>query len=94
MFTCVCKHCKTVFRSPIRTMCCKQCRTLDTDCFDDIEAYLKLYPNSNALQISEALGMEAYVILKFMEEGRLLKSCGTFSRLPNWYDTDQTGGKE
>lgn len=83
MFTCVCKHCKNVFRSPIRTMCCKNCRTFDENAFDDIEAYLKLYPNSNALQISEALGIDAYVILKFMEEGRLLKSRGSFSRLPD-----------
>lgn len=83
MFTCVCKHCKTVFRAPIRTLCCKNCRSLDENSFDDIEAYLKLYPNSNAIQISDALGIDAYVILKFMEEGRLLRSRGTFSKLPD-----------
>lgn len=81
MFTGVCKHCHKVFLAPIRTLCCKECRSLDENQFDDIEAYLKLYPNSNALQISEELGIHVYVILKYMEEGRLLVSRGTFSRL-------------
>lgn len=81
MFTTVCKHCHKVFRAPIRTLCCKDCRSKDENNFDDIEQYLKMYPNSNAMQISEELGINAYVILKYMEEGRLLVSRGTFSRL-------------
>lgn len=45
--------------------------------------YLHRFPNSNALQISEELGIHPYVILKYMEEGWLSKSHGTFSRIPD-----------
>lgn len=81
-YTNVCKHCYEVFRARIPTCTCRNCRRVNEALFDDIEKYLKLYPNSNALQISEELNVPAYTILKYMDEGRLLKSRGTFSRLP------------
>ena len=74
MYTNVCKHCHQVFRSKIRTCCCKDCRDKDEDQLDDIVEYLHRFPNSNALQISEELGIHPYVILKYMEEGWLSKS--------------------
>lgn len=40
-----------------------------------------MYPNSNALQISEELGIHPYEIIKFMDEGWLNTVNGTFSRL-------------
>lgn len=83
LYTNVCKHCHSVFRAKIRTLCCKECRSLDENQLDDIVEYLRQYPNSNALQISEELGMHPYVILQYMEEGWLTKSHGTFSRLPD-----------
>lgn len=83
IYTNVCKHCHAVFRSKIRTFCCKECRSEDEDQLDDIVEYLRLYPNSNALQISEELGMHPYVILKYMEEGWLTQSHGSFSKLPD-----------
>ena len=55
MYTNVCKHCHQVFRSKIRTCCCKDCRDKDEDQLDDIVEYLHRFPNSNALQISEEL---------------------------------------
>ena len=70
-------------RSKIRTCCCKDCRDKDEDQLDDIVEYLHRFPNSNALQISEELGIHPYVILKYMEEGWLSKSHGTFSRIPD-----------
>lgn len=82
MYTNVCKHCKNVFKSKIRTFSCKNCKSMDEDNFDDIEQYLRLYPNSNAMQISEELGVDAYIILKYLQEGRLNVSRGTFSKLP------------
>ena len=82
MYTNVCKHCHKVFKAKIRTLCCKECRSDDEDQLDDIVRYLKEYPNSNALQISEELGIHPYEIIKFMEEGWLTRSTGTFSRLP------------
>ena len=83
IYTCVCKHCHRVFKSKIRTLCCKDCRKEDEDQLDDIVKYLKMYPNSNALQISEELGIHPYEIIKFMEEGWLGKANGTFSQLPD-----------
>lgn len=83
IYTCVCKHCHRVFKAKIRTLCCKDCRKEDEDQLDDIVKYLKLYPNSNALQISEELGIHPYEIIKFMEEGWLGKANGTFSQLPD-----------
>jgi len=81
MYTNVCKHCFKVFKSKFRTMTCQDCRQLDQNHFDDIESYLKEYPNSNALQISEALGITAYEVLKYLKEGRLNISRGYFERL-------------
>ncbi len=83
IYTNVCKHCHKVFKSKIRTMSCKDCRKEDEETLDDIVQYLKLYPNSNALQISEELGIHPYVIIKYMDEGWLNESNGTFSRLPD-----------
>lgn len=59
------------------------CRDKDEDQLDDIVEYLHRFPNNNALQISEELGIHPYVILKYMEEGWLSKSHGTFSRIPD-----------
>ena len=83
MYTNVCEHCHKVFRSRIRTMCCRECRSLEEGQLDDIVQYLKLYPNSNTLQIAEELGIHPYEILKYLEEGWLNESRGTFSRLPD-----------
>ena len=81
MYTNVCKHCHKVFKSKISTMCCRDCREKDDDVLDDIVKYLKKFPNSNALQISEELGIHPYVVLKFMEEGWLGRVNGEFSRI-------------
>jgi len=83
IYTNVCKHCHKVFKSKIKTSCCKECRDQDSDKLDDIVQYLRLYPNSNALQISEELGIHTYVIIKYMEEGWLGEAYGEFSQLPD-----------
>ncbi len=83
IYTNICKHCHKIFKSKIKTMCCKECREKDSDKLDDIVQYLKLYPNSNALQISEELGIHPYVIIKYMEEGWLGEAYGEFSKLPD-----------
>lgn len=83
MYTNVCKHCRKVFRSRFKAYACEACKQIDNDHFDDIEAYLKEYPNSNALQISEALGITAFEVLHYLKEGRLNISRGRFERLPD-----------
>lgn len=82
MYTNMCKHCHKVFISRLKAYSCENCKTIDGDHFDDIEAYLKEYPNSNALQISEALGITAFEVLNYLKEGRLNYSRGQFEKLP------------
>ena len=81
VYTNVCKHCHKVFKSKIRTLCCKECRSVDDSQLDDIVAYLRMYPNSNALQKSEQLGIHPKHRIKFMDERCLNTVNGTFSRL-------------
>lgn len=83
MYTNVCKHCHKVFSSRFKTYSCEECKKIDNDHFDDIEAYLKEFPNSNALQISEALGITAYEVLNYLKEGRLNISRGHFEKMPD-----------
>ncbi|HHT88800.1 MAG TPA: hypothetical protein GX002_07310 [Clostridiales bacterium] len=81
MYTNICKHCNKLFRARHKAYSCSECRDKDEDYFDKIEAYLKEYPNSNALQISEALGITAYQVLSYLQEGRLNISRGRFERI-------------
>jgi hypothetical protein len=81
MYTNVCKHCHKVFKSKFKAYSCEACKNIDEDHFDYIEAYLKEYPNSNALQISEALGITAFEVLHYLKEGRLNISRGHFERI-------------
>lgn len=81
MQTNICKHCHKIFQSRYKTYSCKECKEIDNNQFDDIETYLKEYPNSNALQISEALGITAFEVLNYIKEGRLNMSRGSFERL-------------
>jgi hypothetical protein len=83
MYTNVCKHCHKVFKSRWKAYSCENCKQIDSDHFDDIVSYLKEYPNSNALQISEALGITAYEVLNYLKEGRLNLSRGYFEQLPD-----------
>lgn len=79
----LCKHCRKVFMSRYKAYTCEDCKRIDDDHFDDIVAYLKEYPNSNALQISEELGITAFEVLNYLKEGRLNISRGTFEQLPD-----------
>ncbi len=83
MYTNICKHCHKIFTSKFKAYSCKDCKQIDRDHFDDIEAYLKEYPNSNALQISEALGITAFEVLNYVREGRLNVTRGHFERMPD-----------
>lgn len=81
MYENVCKHCLKTFRSYDRRGYCDECKSFDVDEFDRIEAYLKKYPNSNALQIAESLEIDVYDVIRFISEGRLQITRGVFSRL-------------
>lgn len=82
MKTNICKHCNKVFMSKFKRYTCDDCKQEDESMFDDIVEYLKEYPNSNALQISEALGITAFEVIAYLKEGRLNFSRGKLSKLP------------
>jgi len=81
LYTNVCKHCFKTFKSRYKRNTCLDCIGLDDAHFDEIEAYLKKYPNSNALQISEALGITAFEVLNYLKEGRLELGRGYFESI-------------
>ena len=77
----VCKHCKKVFNSLFMEYACNECKEKDKAIFDEISDYLMKYPNSNAMQVADALGISAYLIIQYINEGRLMVSSGKFERL-------------
>lgn len=74
----VCRYCRKVFRTAVKTNVCEECRTIDNELFEKIEDYLKKYPNSNAIQISQGLQITAPQVIAFIDEGRLVISKGKF----------------
>ncbi len=83
MYVNICRQCNKIYQARVKSFVCKECLEEDEKHFGSIEEYLKKFPNSNALQISEALNITAYEVLNYMKEGRLNISRGTFSRLPD-----------
>ncbi len=81
---CICKHCLKQYVYKNRyTATCDECRDVDNMIFAQISAYLKNFPNSNALQIGDALGIKPMIIVKYIDEGRLCTNNGTFSIIPD-----------
>lgn len=83
MELCTCRICGYSFYNRTQTNVCKDCTKQADATYDCIVNYLKEFPNSNALQISEALNIPAYDVLTFLDNGQLLKSRGTFEKLPD-----------
>ena len=81
MYTNKCKFCGKPFISKIKAMTCVSCKQLDDDLFTKIEEYLRRFPNSNAIQIAEGVGISALDVLQYIDEGRLQISKGEFRRL-------------
>lgn len=81
MYENTCKFCGKKFRSRTKVSTCTSCRKLDDVIFSKIEAYLRLYPNSNAVQIAEGIGIAAVEVLRYIDEGRLRLSKGVFQKL-------------
>lgn len=80
-FICECKHCKKTFTNNVRSYTCPDCKELDEQIFDRIIEYLGQYPNSNTLNIAEALDLKASLILKYVDEGKLVPVHGRFERI-------------
>ena len=76
-----CKHCHKVIISKLDTYTCPDCKEKDDYDFDKILNYLKQYPNSNAIQIADGLEISVVQILKYIDEGRLVQSAGTFEKI-------------
>ena len=81
MYTNKCKFCGKTFISKIKLMTCDSCKQLDEEIFTKVEDYLRRFPNSNAMQIAEGIGISVLDILQYIDEGRLQISKGEFRRL-------------
>lgn len=77
----VCKHCQMQYISATKGYCCPSCKSLDEMRYAQIKAYLASYPNSNAIQIAEALDIKPYTILKYVDEGLLVVGRGDFEQI-------------
>jgi hypothetical protein len=60
---------------------CEECKILDDKLFEQIEKYLLEYPNSNALQIADALKIQPFKVISFIDEGRLTMVEGKFEQI-------------
>lgn len=70
-----CPRCRKVFNyisSPI----CESCEKEEEKIFESVRDYLKQNPNFTLAQVSEATGVSAKKILKYVKEGRLEISKG------------------
>ena len=76
-----CRYCGEIFKSTYTSTVCSQCKELDDILFGRIEEYLKMFPNSNAIQIAEGLELSTFEVVRFIDEGRLQFSKGKFERL-------------
>ena len=74
IITSVCRHCGKIFQSADRRFCCDACKDIDNELFDKIRDYLRQFPNSNAIQIAEGLGIETMEVVSYIDEGRLVAS--------------------
>ena len=83
MELCTCRMCGFSFYKRIETNLCDECAKKSEDMYDKIVRYLKEYPNSNALQISEYLNIPAYDVLTFLDNGQLERSHGVFEQIPD-----------
>ena len=80
MNSCICRHCGKIFLSETNRKCCRQCENDDDALFSRIEEYLKKYPNSNAMQIADGLGVSTMEIVSYIDEGRLWVNKGSFKK--------------
>lgn len=81
MYTNVCRFCGRMFMSRAKSTVCQECKAKDDEIFSKIEEYLKQYPNSNAMQISEGLELSVVEVLRYIDEGRLQIAKGEFHKL-------------
>lgn len=71
MYLCVCRECKKMFQYFMKTNVCVDCRKEGVSPLKRIIAYLEKCPNSNAMQVSEALEIPIYEVLDLIEDGSL-----------------------
>lgn len=69
---CECKHCQKAFQSPTFSCTCNDCKQIDEEIYGRIKDFLETHPMSNALQISEALEIRNSLILKYIDERKLV----------------------
>lgn len=85
-----CRICGFSYYSRSNSNICDDCAKKAEFMYQEITAYLRRFPNSNAMQISEALHIPAYDVLTFLENGSLERSRGTLSPLPDVHEAQAT----
>ena len=81
MHLCMCRHCQKVFWHKMKRSVCDECKVKDNELFERIEQYLMEYPNSNAIQIADALKIQPFEVISFIDDGRLTMVQGKFEQL-------------
>ncbi len=81
MVTCACKTCKKMFNSMMTMDYCPECAKGQRDYFEEVVKYLDAFPNSNAMQISEAMDIPINVLIDFIDQGRLYMVKGSFEKM-------------
>ena len=76
-----CKHCRMQYYDMKQGYCCPFCKDIDKMRYQQIKAYLKHYPHSNAIQVAEALDISTYTVLKYVDEGNLDFGRGEFEQI-------------
>lgn len=74
----VCRFCGRPFITWTGGTCCKNCKDKEDLEFQAIVDYLKKYPNSNAIQIAEGMEISPFDVIRYIDEGRLTISKGSF----------------
>ena len=77
----ICKHCQKQYISPNKGYCCPNCKAIDKMRYEQIRVYLSKFPNSNAIQVADALDIKPYTVLKYVDEGVLTFGRGEFEQI-------------
>jgi len=67
-----CRRCKKIFMySGVGPKICESCKKQEDEDFEKVRAFVREYPGATAQEVSDATGVPAPLIYRFLKEGRL-----------------------